>query len=74
VDKKYFIGYKLYLLTSEQGVFPDIQTTPGNVHQVNSLKETRFEESTKGKTLLGYHGYDSRVVQTVFITNHQIRL
>jgi hypothetical protein len=49
VDKKQFIGYKLHLLTSEYGVFQDMQITPRNVHDVNFLKDTRFEESTKGE-------------------------
>jgi hypothetical protein len=51
VDKKYFIGYKLHLLMSEHGAFQDMQITPGNVHDINFLKDTHFEEYTKGKTL-----------------------
>ena len=51
VDKKDFIGYKLNLLTSEHGVFQDMQITPGNVHDVNFLKDTHFEEYTKGNAV-----------------------
>ena len=50
---------QLHLLTSEHGVFQDMQITPGNVHDVNFLKDTHFEEYTKGKTLLGDRGYIS---------------
>jgi hypothetical protein len=44
-----------------------MQITPGNVHDVNFLKETRFEEYTKGNTVLGDRGYFSREVQTDFV-------
>ena len=74
VDKKLFIGYKLHLLMSEHGVFQDMQITPGNVHDVNFLKDMCIEEYTKGKTLLGDRGYISREVQTdLFTTYHQAR-
>ena len=44
VDKKDFIGYKLHLLTSEHGVSQDMQITPGEVHDVNFLKDKSFDE------------------------------
>jgi hypothetical protein len=50
-DKKYFIHYKLHPLTSEQGVFQDMQITRGNVHDVDFLKDRHFVEYTEGKTL-----------------------
>jgi hypothetical protein len=51
-----------------------MQITPGNVHDVNFLKDTHFEEYTKGKTLLGDLGYISRVVQRDLFTTCQIKL
>lgn len=74
VDKRYFIGYKLHLLTSEHGVFQDMQVTPGNVHDINFLKDAQFEDYTKGKTLLGDRGYISKQVQTDLFTTYQIKL
>lgn len=74
VDKRYFIGYKLHLLTSEHGVFQDMQVTPGNVHDINFLKDVQLEDYTKGKTLLGDRGYISKAVQTDLFTTHDITL
>jgi len=37
VVKRYFIGYKLHLLTSQHGVFQYMQITPGVVHDVKCL-------------------------------------
>lgn len=74
VDKRFFIGYKLHLLTSEHGVFQDMQVTPGNVHDINFLKDVQLEDYTKGKTLLGDRGYISKAVQTDLFTTHNITL
>lgn len=74
VDKRFFIGYKLHLLTSEHGVFQDMQVTPGNVHDINFLKDVKLEDYTKGKTLLGDRGYISKAVQTDLFTTHDITL
>ena len=74
VDKRFFIGYKLHLLTSEHGVFQDMQVTPGNVHDINFLKDAQLEDYTKGKTLLGDRGYISKAVQTDLFTTYDIKL
>lgn len=74
VDKRYFIGYKLHLLTDEHGIFHDMQITPGNVHDINFLKEWHPEAHTTGTTLLGDRGYISAKVQTDLFTNFNIKL
>ena len=51
-----------------------MQITPGNVHDVNFLKDMCFEEYTKGKTHLGDRGYICREVQTDLFTTYQIKL
>ncbi|MCB0761028.1 MAG: transposase [Flavobacteriales bacterium] len=53
VDQRYYIGYKLHLLTNEHGVFQDMQITPDIVHDINFLKELQPEEYCREKTLLG---------------------
>lgn len=69
VDQRYYIGYKLHLLTNEYGVFQDMQITPANVHDINFLKQLDPETYTRGKTILGDRGYISANVQTYLFTN-----
>ena len=74
VDQRYYIGYKLHLLTNEHGVFQDMQITPANVHDINFLKELQPEEYCRGKTLLGDRGYISEQVQVDLFTQYEINL
>lgn len=74
VDKRYYIGYKLHLLTNEHGVFQDMQITPANVHDINFLKQIDPESYTYGKTILGDRGYISAQVQLDLFENYRIRL
>ena len=74
VDKRYYIGYKLHLLTNEHGVFQDMQITPANVHDINFLKDLAPEEYCRDKIILGDRGYISKQVQTDLFTQYEIKL
>ena len=74
VDRRYYIGYKLHLLTNHKGIFQDLMVTPANVHDINFLKQIEPEEYMMGKTLLGDRGYISKQVQIDLFTNYQIEL
>lgn len=74
VDKRYFIGYKLHLITSAHGVIQDMQITPANVHDISFLKALDPECYILGKTLVGDRGYISHTLQTDLFTYHKIEL
>lgn len=74
VDKRYYIGYKLHLLTNENGVFQDMQITPANVHDINFLKDLEPEYYTFGKTIIGDRGYISSRVQVDLFQQYEINL
>lgn len=74
VDKRYYIGYKLHLITSAQGVFRDMQITPANVHDIQFLKNYKPEVHHQGCILIGDKGYISKKVQLDLFTSFQIKL
>jgi hypothetical protein len=74
VDRRYFIGYKLHLISNEQGVFKDMQITPANVHDINYLKSLEEDGTLAGSKLVGDKGYISKQVQVDLFTNHNIEL
>lgn len=74
VDRKYYIGYKLHLLTNEFGIFQDMQITPANVHDIDFLKALEPEDYSRGKTVVGDRGYISRQVQTDLFSCYNITL
>jgi hypothetical protein len=74
VDRSYFIGYKLHVLTNEFGVIQDMQVTPANVHDLNFLKHFKPECYTVGNTIIGDRGYISAAVQADLFTRYDITL
>lgn len=74
VDKRYYIGYKLHLLTNEYGVIQDMQVTPANVHDIKFLKDLEPEDYTLGKTILGDRGYISAQLQADLFMYYDINL
>ena len=74
VDRRFYIGYKLHLLTDEQGVFQDMQITPANVHDINFLKNMQPHTNLIGKTIVGDKGYISEPLQVNLFDQHQITL
>ncbi len=62
VNKSYFYGYKLHLVTSVTGVFYSMDLTKASVHDVSYLKEIK-ESKMKNAILIGDKGYISKQVQ-----------
>lgn len=65
VNKQYFIGYKLHLVTSLNGVFFSMDITKASVHDVQYLSDIK-NSGLNNATLLADAGYIS--------SNHQIDL
>lgn len=74
VDRRYFIGYKLHLISNEQGVYKDMQITPANVHDINYLKSLEEDGTLAGSKLVGDRGYISKQLQVDLFTDHNIEL
>lgn len=74
VDRRYFIGYKLHLVTCSNGVFRDMCITPANVHDINYIKGFIKGHVTSGKVLVGDRGYVSAKVQTSLFDQLEITL
>ncbi|ARN77159.1 hypothetical protein BST97_03675 [Nonlabens spongiae] len=55
VDRRYYIGYKLHLLMSMQGIFHDMAVTPANVHDIKFLKERQYDGSEE-REIIGDRG------------------
>lgn len=56
VNKQYFIGYKLHLVTSINGVFHSLDLSKASVHDVNYLNDIKYS-GMNNCTLLGDTGY-----------------
>jgi IS5 family transposase len=74
VDRRYFIGYKLHLVTCSSGVFRDMCITPANVHDINYIKGFTEGHVTSGKVLVADRGYISAKVQTSLFDQLDITL
>lgn len=74
VDKRYFIGYKLHLMTSENGIIQDMMITPANVHDIEFLKRVEPEMYYYNSTIIGDRAYISEPVQTSLFDYYQIKL
>jgi hypothetical protein len=74
VDQRYYIGYKLHLLTTADGILQDMSLTPANVHDIQFLKESSFEDVPDGTTLLGDRAYISQQMQLDLFETYQITL
>lgn len=74
VDQRYYIGYKLHLLSNEFGVIQDFSITPANVHDLDFLKFLEPENHCQGKTIVGDKGYISARVQTSLFDEYDITL
>ncbi|ARN76515.1 hypothetical protein BST97_15555 [Nonlabens spongiae] len=73
VDRLYYIGYKLHLLMSTQGIFHDMAVTPANVHDIKFLKERQYDGSEE-RQIIGDRGYISRELQADLFTSYGIEL
>lgn len=73
VNKQYFIGYKLHLVTSLNGVFFSMDITKASVHDVQYLSDIRYS-GLNNATLLADAGYISSDYQIDLFTSANISL
>ncbi len=73
VQKNYFYGYKLHLVTSAKGVFQSMDMTKASVHDVHYLKNVKCS-GIRNCTLIGDKGYLSGTHQLDLFTTCEIRL
>lgn len=73
VNKTYFYGYMLHLLTSVKGIFHSMDLTKASVHDVHILPEIK-DSGLNQCTLLADKGYLSSAYQLDLFTSCQIRL
>jgi hypothetical protein len=73
VNRTYFYGYKLHLLTSLRGVFHSMDLTKASVHDVHYLPEVKYS-GLKQSTLLADKGYLSATHQLDLFTTCQVNL
>jgi hypothetical protein len=73
VQKNYFYGYKLHLVTSQKGVFQSMDMTKASVHDIQYLKDVKYS-GLSNCTLIGDKGYLSNTQQIDLFTTCQIKL
>ena len=74
VDEQYYIGYKLHLVTSLNGVYRQMDITKASVHDVGFLKDIKNGGQVGQATLLGDTGYLSRPCQIDLFESVQVKL
>lgn len=73
VNKTYFYGYKLHLLTSVNGIFHSMDLTKASVHDIHYLRQVKYS-GLKDCTLLADKGYLSATHQLDLFTSCQVNL
>jgi len=73
VNKQYFIGYKLHMVTTINGVFFSMDISKASVHDVHYLNDLRYT-GLNNCTLLGDTGYLSSEQQTDLFNTCNIEL
>lgn len=73
VNDQYFVGYKLHMVVSLEGVCFSMNLSKASVHDLNYLSDVKCT-SMNNCTLIGDIGYLSSEQQNDLFTNHQIRL
>jgi len=73
VNRQYFFGYKLHLVTTVRGVMHSMDITPASVHDVRFLDDVRHS-GLNNCTLLADKGYISSECRTDLFTTQGIRL
>jgi hypothetical protein len=73
VNKQYYIGYKLHLVVSLNGVYKQMDITKASVHDVGYLNDIKHG-SMRNCTLLGDAGYVSAPYQLDLFESVQINL
>lgn len=73
VNKQYYIGYKLHLVTSLNGVYKQMDITKASVHDIGYLKDIK-QGTMKNCTLLADRAYLSKPIQIDLFESVQIKL
>jgi hypothetical protein len=73
VNKAWYIGYKLHLVTSVRGVYSSMDLTKASVHDIHYLNEVKHSSITNC-TLIADKGYISKPYQLDLFNTRQIRL
>jgi len=73
INKQYYYGYKLHLVTSVNGIFESMDLTKASVHDVNVLKEIKYGKMSNA-TLVGDKGYISKEVKIDLFESCNIKL
>ncbi|MGB5983237.1 MAG: transposase [Nonlabens sp.] len=68
VDKRYYVGYKLHLIITTDGIFREMAVTPANVLAINFSNKGSTMKVRK-REILGDRGYISTSLEAdTFIT------
>lgn len=73
VQKNWFYGYKLHMVTSSKGVFHSMDLSKASVHDIHYLKDVKYS-GLSTCTLIGDKGYLSKTHQLDLFTSCNIRL
>jgi IS5 family transposase len=73
VNKAWYFGYKLHLVTSVKGVFHSMDLTKASVHDIHYLNEVKHS-GLNNCTLIGDKGYLSKTYQTDLFNTVRIEL
>lgn len=73
VNKSYYYGYKLHLITSVKGVFHSMDLSKASVHDVHYLHEVKHS-NMKNATLIGDKGYLSKQIQIDLFEHCHVKL
>lgn len=73
VNKSYYFGYKLHLITSVRGIFHSMDLTKASVHDVHFLSQLKYT-GLNNCTLVGDKGYLSSEYQLDLFSNCQVNL
>ncbi len=73
VNKSYFYGYKLHLLTSMKGIFQSMDLSKASVHDIHYLSQVKFS-GLNNCTLLADKGYLSSTHQLDLFTSCHVNL
>lgn len=71
-QSSHYYGYKLHAVCSAQGVIESMDISPASVHDINYLKDIKYQLSDC--ILLGDRGYLSAEYQLNLFESHNIRL
>ena len=73
VNKAYYYGYKLHLVTSANGVFQSMDLSKASVHDIHYLNNVKYS-GLNNCTLIGDKGYLSKTYQLDLFSSAKIEL